>query len=205
MEPRIQYAKTKDGVSIAFWTLGEGMPLVYMPAGIFSHIQLERQHPSMRRWYEALANGRRLVRYDGRGTGLSQRDVASFSLDSFLADLEAVADRLGLERFALWGFGDSGPVAISYAARFPERVSHLLLWCTWARTSDPPWVETMDELMRKDWEAYTETMAHRFLGWSAAENGWLAALIREAVDPEAALAATGAGNELYAVGLLSRV
>src|SRR3990172_9719137 len=112
MEPRIQYAKTKDGVSIAFWTLGEGMPLVYMPAGIFSHIQLEWQHPSIRRWYEALANGRRLVRYDGRGTGLSQRDVASFSLDSFLADLEAVADRLGLERFALLGYGDSGPVAI---------------------------------------------------------------------------------------------
>ena len=206
MEPRIQYAKTSDGVSIAFWTMGEGLPLVYMPPGIFSHIQLEWQHPSIRRWYEALANGRRLVRYDGRGTGLSQRDVASFSLDSFLADLEAVADRLGLERFALWGFGDSGPVAISYAARFPERVSHLLLWCTWARTSDPPWVETMGELMKKDWEAYTETVAHGLLGWSATEEaGWLAALIREAVAPETALAATSAGNELDAVGLLSSV
>ena len=206
MEPRIQYAQTKDGVSIAFWTMGDGMPLVYMPAGIFSHIQLESQHPSTRHWYEALAKGRRLVRYDGRGTGLSQRDVTGFSLDSYLTDLEAVVGRLGLRTFALWGFGDSGPVAISYAARYPERVSHLLLWCTWARASDPPWVDALDELMRKDWEAYTETVAHGLLGWSAAEEaGRIAALIREAVTPETALAATRAGNELDAVGLLSRV
>src|SRR3989337_2104766 len=202
MEPRIQYAKTSDGVSIAFWTMGHGMPLVYMPPGMFSHIQLESQHPSTRHWYEALANGRRLVRYDGRGTGLSQRDVASFSLDSFLADLEAVADRLGLERFALWGFGDSGPVAISYAARYPERVSHLLLWCTWARTSDPPWIDALYELMRKDWEAYTETVAHGLLGWSAAEEaGRIAALIREAVAPQNASAAGSAGHQIDAVGL----
>ena len=206
MEPRIQYAQTKDGVSIAYWTMGDGMPLVYMPAGIFSHIQLESQHPSTRHWYEALAKGRRLVRYDGRGTGLSQRDVTGFSLDSYLTDLEAVVGRLGLRTFALWGYGDSGPVAISYAARYPERVSHLLLWCTWARTSDPPWVDALDELMRKDWEAYTETVAHGLLGWSAAEEaGRMAALIREAVTPETALAAASAGNELDAVGLLSSV
>src|SRR3989337_1350207 len=206
MEPRIQYAKTSDGVSIAFWTMGHGMPLVYMPPGMFSHIQLESQHPSTRHWYEALAKGRRLVRYDGRGTGLSQRDVTGFSLDSYLTDLEAVVGRLGLRTFALWGFGDSGPVAISYAARYPERVSHLLLWCTWARTSDPPWIHALDELMRKDWEAYTETVAHGLLGWSAAEEaGRIAALIREAVTPETALAATRAGNELDAVGLLSSV
>jgi len=206
MEPRIQYAQTKDGVSIAYWTMGDGMPLVYMPPGMFSHIQLESQHPSTRHWYEALAKGRRLVRYDGRGTGLSQRDVTGFSLDSYLTDLEAVVGRLGLRTFALWGFGDSGPVAISYAARYPERVSHLLLWCTWARTSDPPWIDALGELMRKDWEAYTETVAHGLLGWSAAEEaGRIAALIREAVTPETALAATRAGNELDAVGLLSRV
>src|SRR3990172_10235736 len=64
----------------------------------------------------------------------------------------------------------------------------------------------MDELMKKDWEAYTETVAHGLLGWSATEEaGWLAALIREAVAPETALAAGSAGNELDAVGLLSRV
>ena len=77
MEPRIQYAQTADGVSIAFWTLGEGMALVHMPF-LFSHIQLEWQMPETRRWYERLSQNRKLVRYDGRGTGLSERDVADY-------------------------------------------------------------------------------------------------------------------------------
>ena len=81
MEPRIQYAKTKDGVSIAYATLGEGMPLVSMPALPWSHIQLEWQIPEYARWMERLAENRRLVKYDGRGTGLSERNVTDFSLD----------------------------------------------------------------------------------------------------------------------------
>ncbi len=75
MEPRIQYAQTKDEVSIAYWTLGEGQPLVHMPNIPFSHIQLEWQRPEVRRWYERLAENRKVVRYDGRGTGLSERNV----------------------------------------------------------------------------------------------------------------------------------
>ena len=78
---------------------------------------------------------RRLVRYDGRGTGLSQREVSDYSLDAWVLDLEAVVDRLGLERFALYGPSGSGPVAIAYAARHPERVQHLILWAAWARSS----------------------------------------------------------------------
>ncbi len=70
MEPRIQYAQTKDGVSIAFWTLGEGTPLVHMPPLPWSHVQLEWQDPDYRRWYEGLASNRRLVRYDNRGIHL---------------------------------------------------------------------------------------------------------------------------------------
>ena len=71
MEPRIQYAQTADGESIAFWTLGEGMPLALMPPIPWSHIQLEWQDPEGRRWYERLAEKRKLVRYDGRGSGLA--------------------------------------------------------------------------------------------------------------------------------------
>ncbi|MEE8346281.1 MAG: alpha/beta hydrolase, partial [Dehalococcoidia bacterium] len=101
MEPRIQYAQTKDGVSIAFWTMGEGMPFVVTPPLGWSHIQMELQNPLERTWFERLAERRRLVRYDGRGCGLSARDVTDFSPESFLLDLEAVVDRLGLERFVL--------------------------------------------------------------------------------------------------------
>ena len=90
MEPRIQYAQTANGVSIAYWTLGDGMPLVHMPLQV-SHVQLEWQMPECRRWYERLAEKRRLVRYDASGMGLSQRDVSDYSMDGMMLELEAVA------------------------------------------------------------------------------------------------------------------
>jgi class 3 adenylate cyclase len=187
VEPRIQYAKTTDGVSIAFWTLGEGPALVHMPL-LFSHIQPEWQIPECRHWYERLAEKRKLVRYDCRGFGLSERDVSDFSLDALVLDVDAVVDRLGLEKFALFGPLHSGPVAIACAARHPERVSHLLLWCTYARASDwsrSPQVQAVRAVMDKDWTFYTETLAHSLLGWSAGEPARrYAALIRDSVTPE---------------------
>jgi len=136
MEPRIQYAKTSDGVSIAYCVTGEGAPLVHLGWFPLSHLQVEWQIPEFRRWYERLAAKRMLVRYDGRGTGLSERDVTDWSLDAQLLDLEAMVDRLRIERFALFGSLHSGPVAIAYAARHPERVSKLVLWCAYARGTD---------------------------------------------------------------------
>jgi len=205
MEPRIQYAQTKDGVSIAYWTLGEGMPLVAMPA-MLSHIQLEWQWPDARRWYERLAEKRKLVRYDGRGTGLSERDVSDYSLDARVLDLEAIVDRLDLERFALSGTHDWGPVAVAYAVRCPQRVSHLVLWCTYAKTSDPPWVRAMDELVKKDWEIATETLAHNILGWSAGDEARnLAAFIRESVTPDALMALSTTADEFDVTDLLAQV
>ena len=135
MGPRIQYARAADGVSIAFWTLGRGTPLVYLAGGPWSHVELW-DIPECRRWYERLAEQRMLVRFDVRGTGLSERDVSDYSLEALLLDLEAVVDRLGLARFALFGAADAGPVAIAYAARHPERVARLVLWCAWARGAD---------------------------------------------------------------------
>jgi class 3 adenylate cyclase/pimeloyl-ACP methyl ester carboxylesterase len=193
MEPRIQYAQTADGVSIAFWTLGEGIPLVWIMALPFSHVQLEWQMPGIRRWYERLAQRRKLVRYDGRGSGLSDRDVTDYSLDAHVLDLEAVVDRLGLEQFDLFAIYHGGPVAIAYAARHPERVSHLVLWCSWARGSDvagSPLIQTMRGFIRQNWETYTETAAGILLGWSEPESAHqFAAFLRESVTPEAAQAA----------------
>src|SRR3990170_1890214 len=205
MEPRIQYAKTTDGVNIAFWTLGEGLPFVCMPA-MFSHVQLDWQYPDVRRWYERLARGRMLVRYDGRGVGLSERNVTDYSLDARILDLEAVVGRLGLERFALWGTHDWGPVAIAYAARQPERVSHLVLWCTYAKTSDPPWAKALDELVTKDWVMATETIAHGVWGWSAEEEAhrW-AAFMRESITPRALIEASLAADEFDVTDLLPHV
>jgi len=187
MEPPIQYATTADGVSIAFWTLGDGIPLVQMPPLPWSHVQLEWQNPDYRCWYERLARKKRLVRYDSRGSGLSQRTVTNYSLDSLMLDLEAVVDRLGLGRFALAGVIFSGPVAIAYAALHPEKVSHLFLWCTDARTSalQSPQLRALRGL-REDWEFFTETIAHGMVaGWKADEEAHrFAALMREGATPE---------------------
>ncbi|MCI0843321.1 MAG: alpha/beta hydrolase, partial [Chloroflexi bacterium] len=135
MEPQIKYAKTSDGVNIAFSTFGEGMPFVQMPFP-FSHLQLEWETPETRSWRQRLAKGRQIVTYDVRGTGLSDRDVTDFSLDAGVRELEAVVDRLSLERFVLFAPLFSGLVGVAYAVRHPERVSHFILWNAVARTTD---------------------------------------------------------------------
>ena len=209
MEPRIQYAQTADGVSIAFWTLGEGMPLVDMWASPFSHIQLEWSFPELRRFYGRLAEKRKLVRYDPRGTGLSERNVTDYGLDAHMLDLDAVVGRLGLERFALLAIIEAGPVAIAYAARRPERVSHLVLWCSWASASDyfrSPQARALRALREQDWELFTETLAHVALGWSEGEEARrYAAVMRECVTPEAVQAFDRAAEDLDATHLLSQV
>jgi pimeloyl-ACP methyl ester carboxylesterase len=208
MEPRIQYAQTADGVSIAFWTLGEGMPWLQTPAASCGVLQVEWQVPEFRAWYERLARKRMLVQYDCRGTGLSERGVADYSLDAMVRDLEAVAGCLELPSFALWGSVNFGPVAIAYAARHPERVSQLMLWCTYARGSDffTPQAETMTALVEKDWRLYTEALCHYFLGLSTGETtGRLAALIRKSVTPEKWYAAYGSAAKFEVEALLPEV
>ncbi|HEY5638909.1 MAG TPA: adenylate/guanylate cyclase domain-containing protein [Dehalococcoidia bacterium] len=209
MEPRIQYAKTRDGVNIAYWSIGEGPPLVYLLGPHMSHCQLEWQLPEFRALYERLGRGRQLIRYDSRGSGLSERNVDEITLDSYLLDLEAVVDRLGLEKFALAGALYAGPVTITYAARNPERVSHLILWCAWARYQDlyrSPLFATFRALRTQDWTTYSETIAHSLLGWSQAEAaGRLAAYIRESTTPEMMSVAFAAIEELDVSNELANV
>ena len=213
MEPRIQYAKTSDGVSIAYSSLGEGTALVYMPyVPVFSHLQMEWQIPEMRRWFEGLAAATTLVRYDARGMGLSDRDVTDFSANGMIADMEAVVNRLGLERFALYAHANSGPIAVTYAATKPERVSHLIMWATSARGSEGPGgrvgerARTLRALADKDWEMYTETWANAMFGWSAGESARQAAkLRRESTSPEVSQAMWSAFDEIDANDLLPQV
>jgi class 3 adenylate cyclase len=163
----------------------------------------------VRHSYERLARKRKLVRYDGRGSGLSDRDVADYSLDALMLDLEAVVDRTGLESFALWGVVDSGPVAIAYAARHPERVSHLILWCTYARGSDPlqlPETQGVLALLDKDWHLFTETFVHTMFGWFAGEQARrFAEFLRQSTTPEAVQAAWRAWAEFDVTALLPQV
>ncbi len=205
MEPRIQYAKTSDGVNIAYWTLGEGMPVVEMPAGEFSHIQLEWQTSHMRGWYEGLAKRRMLVHYDGRGRGLSDRDATDYSLEAEMLDLKAVVERMGLDRFALIGLFGHGPVAINYAVRHPEQVSHLILWMATARGSgESPQLRALNELRDTDWNLYTRALAG-LAGGQPEEVTAAATYLRECVTPDVARAIQDASREFDVAHLLPKV
>jgi len=208
MEPRVQYAQTADGVNIAFWTLGEGKPFVHMPQ-LFGHIQLEWQDPGRRQWYEHMAQSRMLVRYDRRGTGMSDREVTDFTLDCQLMDLEAIADRLALGKFALLASYYGGTVAIAYCIRHSERVSRLILHNSWARGSDflqVPQVQALRSLIDKDWEFFSESAAQFIAGWGAGQGSRrLAAFIRESISPEVLEASYQASDDLDVTDLLPEV
>ena len=208
MEPRIQYAQTSDGVSIAFSTLGEGTPFVHMPPP-FSHLQLNWEIPEYRSWDERWAKNRQFVRYDARGIGLSDRDVTDFSLDARVLDLEAVVDRLGLERFALFAQATSGPVAIAYAVRHMERVSHLIFWSSFVRgteLTDGPQAQALLQLANANWELFTETMAHVVFGWSEGELARrYAAVIRKSITQEGVQPFLATGLDFDVTELLPEV
>jgi class 3 adenylate cyclase len=211
VEPQIQYAKTKDGVSIAFYALGEGTPAIMMPWIPWSHLEREWQTPELRRVVDLYIDmdRRMLIRYDHRGSGLSERDVTDLSLDAYSLDLEAIAEHLSLERFALVSRASSGPVAIAYAARNPERVSRLILGpLSYARASDffRPEVERVHSLMEMDWELFTETLVHWGLRWTrheAARRG--AAFLRDCVTQQEAMAAYKSLHEIDASQHLPQV
>jgi class 3 adenylate cyclase len=159
MEQQIRFCTTSDGVRIAYATVGQGPPLVRV-LGWFTHLEFEGENPRWRRLYEGMASRFTYIRYDGRGMGLSDRDVTDFSIDAFVRDLEAVVDALGIEKVALYGISQGGPTAITYAERHPERVSHLIIYGSTAR---PPWSEdqhqTMLSLVRQGWGS--DLPAHR--------------------------------------------
>ena len=192
MEPRIQYAKTADGVNIAFCALGQGEPLVVTPGNTLSHIQLEWQVAECRAWYERLAEKRTVVRYDARGSGLSDRDACDFTVDAQVRDLEAVVDQLHPGRIALLASIDLGPAAIAYAARNPDRVSALILWCTYASGADleiAPETQAWIGLMDTEWQLGTESWAANMVGWSDSDLARrLAAVCRESCARETLVA-----------------
>lgn len=130
-EQQIHFCTTQDGVRIAYATVGQGPPFV-KAANWLSHLEFDWESPVWRHWLAALSRHHSLVRYDERGCGLSDWDVETLSVEAFVQDLEAVVDEAGLERFPLLGISQGGPIAMTYAVRHPEKVSHLILYGTYA-------------------------------------------------------------------------
>jgi pimeloyl-ACP methyl ester carboxylesterase/DNA-binding CsgD family transcriptional regulator len=144
VQQQIRFCKSFDGVRIAYATSGEGPALVRAPHWL-THLEYEAQSPIWRPWISALSSGRTLVRMDERGCGLADRNVDQITFEAFVRDLEAVVDAAGLERFALLGHSQGGPISIEYAVRHPERVSHLVLLGTYTRGRYKRAPETKEE------------------------------------------------------------
>jgi pimeloyl-ACP methyl ester carboxylesterase/DNA-binding CsgD family transcriptional regulator len=129
---QIRFCTAPDGVRLAYATVGKGPPLV-RAAHWMTHLEFDWESPVWRPWLAELARDHTLVRYDQRGCGLSDRDVGDISFAAWLADLEAVVAAAGLARFALLGASQSASLAIAYAAKHPQRVSHLVIYGGFAR------------------------------------------------------------------------
>src|SRR5689334_7250914 len=153
----IHFCVAPDGARIAYATSGKGPPLV-KTAQWLTHLEHDWDSPVWRHWLAEFSSRHTLVRYDQRGCGLSDRNVGDFSHEAQLGDLEAVVDRMGLERFPLLGLSGGGPVAIRYALRHPEKVTHLILYGTYARGR----MRRPGELAREEAETLRNVMR---VGW----------------------------------------
>ena len=129
---QIRFCSGADGVRIAYATSGNGPPLA-MTANWLTHLEHQWRNLAWQPWLESLSRRHTLLRYDSRGCGMSDWEVPDISIDSWVGDFEAIVDAAGLDRFPLLGVCQGGPIAIEYAARHPERVSHLVLYGTYAR------------------------------------------------------------------------
>jgi pimeloyl-ACP methyl ester carboxylesterase/DNA-binding CsgD family transcriptional regulator len=128
----IGFCASKDGTRIAVASCGKG-PVILRSAHWLSHVDYDLQSPVWRPWVQALSADNRFVRYDPRGCGLSDRYVADLSVDAWHSDLDAVAASIEEPQFVLLGLSQGGALAISYAARHPERVSRLVLLNTYGQ------------------------------------------------------------------------
>lgn len=125
-QQKVTFCKSADRVNLAVATVGEGPPLV-KTGNWLNHLEYDWQSPVWQVLFQELSADHQLIRYDARGSGLSDRSVAEISFDAFVRDLETVIDAQGIERCSLLGISQGAAVAIAYAARHPQRVEKLVV------------------------------------------------------------------------------
>jgi len=170
MEQEIRFCRTEDGVRIAYATTGKGSPIV-RPGHWLTHLEYDLKSPIWGHLIEGLSEQHQFVRYDPRGTGLSDRNVDAVSPELWLKDIEAVVNDLGLERFALLGISQGGPTSIRYAVEHPDKVTHLILYGSYARGRlhrdgkdrlSPEMVDAMSTLIEQGWGSDNESYRELF-------------------------------------------
>ncbi len=188
--PPIKFARTRDGIDIAYATVGEGRGLIYMQGVPTRHFSLLWKLSEFDRQLAAIAaaTGWQWVMFDPRGHG-SSGPADQFTLDGFVADLEAVVDALEFDEIGLVGATTANPIAVEFAVRHPERVSRLVLHYPFLRAADAldtPAMAAVRALRHQDWSIFADAAVHIMYGASAGieENRIMARLMLEAVTPE---------------------
>jgi len=171
VKQEIRFCTTADGVRIAYATSGSGSPIV-RPGHWLTHLEYDLDSPVWGHLIQGLSEQHQFVRYDPRGTGLSERLVDAVGPEQWLRDLDAVVENLHLERFALLGVSQGGATAIQYAVAHPQHVSHLILYGSYARgrlhrgggegSSNPETLAAMCTLMHDGWGGRNESYRQLF-------------------------------------------
>ena len=205
MIPQTRYAKTVDGVHIAYQVVGEGHVDLVFVMGWTSNVEAMWEEPSLARFLSRLSSFSRLILFDKRGVGLSDRVPETHlpSLETRMDDVRAVMDAVGSERAVVFGVSEGGPMAMLFAATYPERTIALVLFGTesdWTKRYEGS-PENLDEIERA-WG--TEEYAREALrAWAAPSHAnderlvaWLASYLRRAASPGAAIALERMNGEI---------
>jgi pimeloyl-ACP methyl ester carboxylesterase/DNA-binding CsgD family transcriptional regulator len=193
----IRFARSADGVGIAYAVHGSGPPLL-IDACWLSHLQFDWESPVWRHFLVEIGKFATVIRYDERGHGLSDWGVTDHNLEVRVADLEAVVADAGLDRFALMAMAQGGPVAIEYAARHPERLTRLMFYGSYAGAQAAATPEELeldaayDAMIKVGWARPTSEFRRVFSsmmipGGTEEQMRWLDDLQRRACDTETAV------------------
>jgi len=211
----LRFCRSADGVRIAYARHGSGPPLVIATCWL-SHLQHDWQSPVWRHFLDDLGEIATVIRYDERGYGLSDWNVDDFGLEARIADLEAVVDHAGVDRFALMAMAQGGPPAITYALRHPERVSRLIFYGSYAAAYRDPTPEdlelseTFQRLIKVGWARPESAFRRVFTslmipGATEEQMRWLDELQRVASSANNVAAARRQRSQDNVVELLARV
>jgi pimeloyl-ACP methyl ester carboxylesterase/DNA-binding winged helix-turn-helix (wHTH) protein len=212
----VTFCRTGEGINLALATVGVGAPLIKV-ANWLTHIEYDWESPIWSPLLQHLAERCRLVRYDGRGNGLADRDVADISFDAFVRDLEAVVEATGVDRAAILGISQGAAVAIAYAVLHPERVSKLILYGGYAQgrnkrgsAAEVEMARAFLAILRHGWgderSAFMKAFSSVFFpNGSPQQIKWLVDLQRITTSPENAARIRNACDEIDVVDLLPKV
>ena len=216
LSQRITFCRASDGVNIATATVGEG-PVLVKTANWLNHLEHDWESPLWSPFLQRLAGRFKLVRYDGRGNGLSDRDVPDISQGGFERDLEAVVASAGIERFALLALSQGVAAAVAFAARHPERVSRLVLYGAYAQgrnrrdsPEDAATAQTVMAMMREGWgradSAFMRAFSSLYLpDASRAHIQWFADMQRLSTSAEVAARLRVACDDIDVVDMLPQI